>query len=109
MRLTFSLILAAGAAYAFSFAVDILSGIVTGAYPKSSVLSVITWSLVSVVGLFTAMAVSRCDRRVAWPYFAFALIAAVGGVVGSRRDFAVAGLLALNGIAIYTTPSGWRK
>ncbi len=107
MRLTFSLILAAGAAYAFSFAVDVLSGIITGAYSKSSALPIIIWSLISAVILFAAMAVSRCDKRMAWPYFAFALIAAFGGVVGARRDFVVAGLLAMNGIAIYTAPSDW--
>lgn len=107
MRLAFSLVLAAGAAYAISFALDILCGIAIGAYSKSGTLPIITWSLISAVALFGAMAVSRCDRRIAWPYFAFALVAAIGGVVGARRDFVVAGLLALNGFAIYATPSGW--
>ncbi len=109
MRLTFSLILAAGAAFALSFAMDVLTGIVTGAYSKSSALPIVTWSLISAVTLFAAIVVSRFDRRIAWPYFAFALIAAIGGVVGSRRDFVVAGLLALNGVAIFWTPAKNKK
>jgi hypothetical protein len=109
MRLAFSLVLATGAAYALSFAADILIGVVTGSYSRSGTLPIVTWSLVSVVALFTAMVVSRRDKRIAWPYFAFALIAVVGGVVGSSRDFVVAGLLALSGAAIYGPPALWRK
>ena len=47
MRYALSLILATGAAYAFSFAVDLLLGGLFGVYPNTAFVPVVTWAFIS--------------------------------------------------------------
>lgn len=59
MRTGIGILLVAGAAYAFSFAIDLLLGALTGVYPSTAYLPVVTWSVIATV----ALAVSY---KVAW-------------------------------------------
>ena len=54
MRLAVSLVLATAAAYAFSFAADLLLGGLIGVYPSTAFLPVVTWSVLSTIALLAA-------------------------------------------------------
>ena len=104
MRLSVSLALATGAAYAFSFAVDLLLGGLIGVYPNTAFLPVITWSAISTMALLAARATSRGSGWLAVPYVALGLLAAFGGAVGSHpHNFAVAGLMFLHAYLLWKT------
>jgi len=104
MRLTVSLALATGAAYAFSFAVDLLLGGLIGVYPSTAFLPVVTWSALSAIALLAAIMISRGNRWLAFPYGTFGLVAAVGGAVGSHPyNFAVAGLMFFHAFLLWKT------
>jgi hypothetical protein len=82
MRTFFSFVLALFAAYAFSFAVDLLAGGLTGVYPDTAFLPVVTWSLLSVAAIWFAFRISANGGRLWLPYALFGLLAGVGGAVG---------------------------
>ena len=106
MRLTVSLVLATGAAYAFSFAVDLLFGGLFGLYPNTAFLPVVTWSVLSTLVLLAAIAISRRNRWIALPYVAFGFLGALGGAVGSHpHNFAVSGLMFLQAYLLWKTAS----
>jgi hypothetical protein len=97
MRLVLSLILATGAAYAFSFAIDLLAGGLLGVYPSSAYLPVVTWSVISVIAILAAWKVTRSSRWLALPYAVFGILATLGGMVGSHpHNFVVAGAMFLH-------------
>jgi len=97
LRSGLSLILATGAAYAFSFAVDLLVGGLIGIYPKTAFLPVATWSVISAVSILAARALSRCSRWLALPYAAFGALAVLGGMVGAHpHNFIVAAAMFLH-------------
>lgn len=94
MRPAVSLVFATLAAYACSFALDLLLGGLTGAYPSTAYLPVVTWSLISSAALIVALMIARSRRWLALPYLIFGLMAFLGGIVGtSRRNLIVAGLM----------------
>src|SRR5712692_415393 len=96
MRLVLSLILATAAAYAFSFAIDLLAGGLLGVYPSSAYLPVVTWSAISLVAILAATA-ARSSRWLALPYAVFGVLASLGGMVGSHpHNFVVAGAMFLH-------------
>ncbi len=96
LRLSVSLALATGAAYAFSFAADLLIGALIGVYPSTAYLPVITWLAISAIGLFAAQAI-RANPWLALPYFALGTLATLVGAVGAHRyNLAVAGLMFLH-------------
>ena len=66
-----SLILATGAAYAFSVAVDFGVGGLIGIYPPTAFLPAVTWSVISAVLIFAAALLSRFSRWLALPYTVF--------------------------------------
>ena len=102
MRLAVSLVLAAGAAYAFSFAADLLLGGLIGVYPGTAFLPAVAWSVLSTIALLAARAVSRGSAWLSLPYVAFGVLAALGGAVGSHpHDFAVAGLMFLHAYLLW--------
>jgi hypothetical protein len=102
MRLTISLALAAGAAYAFSFAADLLIGALIGLYPSTAFLPVVTWSILSAVAVLTARAISHGSRWLALPYVAFGLLALLAGAIGAHpHNFAVAVLMFLHAYLLW--------
>ena len=104
MRLSVSLALATGAAYAFSFAVDLLLGGLIGVYPSTAFLPVITWSAISIMALLAARAVSHGSGWLAVPYVALGLLAAFGGIVGPHpHNVGVACLMLLHAYLLWKT------
>jgi hypothetical protein len=102
VRLTVSLLLAAGAAYAFSFAVDLLIGGLIGVYPHTAFLPVVTWSVISGVLLLAACPVVADRLRwLALPYVLFGTLATLGALVGHLYNFGVAGLLFVHAFLIW--------
>ena len=103
MRLSVSLFLAAGAAYAFSVAIDLLIGGVTGVYPNTAFLPVVTWSLISGVLLLVACAlVGDKLRWLAVPYVLFGTLATLGALAGTHAySLGVAGLLFVHAFLVW--------
>ena len=103
MRLSVSLLLAAGAAYAFSFAVDLLIGGLIGVYPNTAFLPVVTWSVISGVLLLAARAVvADGPRWLALPYVLFGTLATLGALAGTHLySFGVAGLLFVHAFLVW--------
>lgn len=103
MRLFISLAIAAGAAYAFSFAIDLLIGGLIGFYPNTVFLPVVTWSVISGVLLLAARAVVA--GRLRWlslPYVLFGTLAAFGALAGTHLySLGVAGLLFVHALLIW--------
>jgi hypothetical protein len=86
MRTLVSFVLAVFAAYAFSFAVDLLVGGFSGVYTETAFLPVVTWSLVSLAAIWFAFRITTIGGRLWIPYALFGLLAGVGGAVGPHRD-----------------------
>jgi hypothetical protein len=103
MRLSVSLLLAAGAAYAFSFAVDLLIGGLIGVYPSSAFLPVITWSVISAVLMLVARTVVGFRLRwLAFPYVLFGSLATLAALTGTHLyNFGVAGLLFVHAFLVW--------
>ena len=101
-RITVSLILTTVAAYAFSFALDLLIGGLIGAYPSTAYLPVFAWSAISVVALFISLKLVRDRRWMPFPFVAFGCLAAFAGLFGtSRRSLVVAGLMFLQAYLLW--------
>jgi hypothetical protein len=102
LRFVVSLILAAGAAFAWSCAADCLFGGLIGAYPTTAFLPAATWSFVSAGLILAAYALARWSRWLALPYVVFGAIAVLGGVISAHPlDFLVAGAMFLNAIFVW--------
>ncbi len=103
MRLCISLVIAAGAAYAFSFAIDLLIAGLIGVYPNTAFLPVVTWSVISGTLLLAARAVVA--DRLRWlslPYAAFGILATLGALVGTHLySLGVAGLLFVHAALVW--------
>ncbi len=103
MRLFISLAIAAGAAYAFSFAIDLLIGGLIGVYPNTVFLPVVTWSVISGVLLLAARAVVA--GRLRWlslPYVLFGTLAVLGALASTHLySLGVAGLLYVQALLIW--------
>jgi hypothetical protein len=112
LRLLISLILATGAAYAFSFAADLLVGGLIGVYPRSAFLPAVTWSIISIVAVFIACAINGSNPRwLSIPYAGFGLLAGLAGAIGPHRySLIVAILMFLHGYLLWRSappaPSG---
>jgi len=109
MRLTIALVLATAAAYAFSFTIDLLFGGLSGVYPSTAFLPVVTWSVISAVAIVAARSIATNARWLALPYVAFGAIATLGAFVGSHpHSFGVAGAMFLHAYIVWrgtSTPS----
>ncbi|HLK64469.1 MAG TPA: hypothetical protein VKU19_13580 [Bryobacteraceae bacterium] len=95
--------LAAGAAYAFSFAIDLLIGGLIGVYPSTAFLPVVTWSVISGLLLLAARAIVADRLRwLAIPYVLFGILATLGALVGTHfYSFGVAGLLFVHASVVW--------
>jgi hypothetical protein len=94
IRTVAALVVAAGAAYTFSFAIDLLFGGLWGVYPSTVYPAVVTWSAMSCAAIWAACRISPTSRWLWTPYFALGLISAFGGFVSHHPlDFAVAVML----------------
>jgi hypothetical protein len=101
-RFVLSLLLATGAAFAYSFAADLLFGGFIGAYPTTAFLPAVTWSVISVGLILAAYALARWSRWLALPYAVFGTLAVLGGVVGAHLlDFIVAGAMFLHAFFVW--------
>ena len=101
MRVLIGLLLAGVAAYAFSFAVDLLLGGLLGVYPTTAFLPVVTWSLLSVVTSLGALRAAPSHRLLVLPYVAFALLAILGGIIGHRYSLGVAAAMVLQAAGVW--------
>jgi hypothetical protein len=102
VRLAVSLVLGTVAAYAFSFAVDLLIGGLVRTYQSTAYLAVVTWSTISIIALFMAIRFARGGRWLALPYVGFGMLAAFGGVVAkNHRDLAVAAVMFLQACVLW--------
>jgi hypothetical protein len=102
MRTGIGIILAAAAAYAFSFAIDLLLGGLVGVYPSTAFLPVVTWSLIATVALVVAYKSAAGSRWLALPFVALGAVALLGAVVGSHpHSYGVAALLLLQAFIIW--------
>lgn len=107
-RFVLSFLLSVGAAYAFSFAVDILVAVLVRAYPATASVAVCTWSAIAIVLSFVSLLLARYNRWASMPYAIFGLLAIIGGVVAAnRRDFVIAGAMFFQAFAVWcaTKPS----
>lgn len=101
-RLTVSLILSIVAAYAFSFAIDMLIGALTGTYESTAFLPVVTWSTITIIAQFLAIRFARDGRWLALPYIGFGMLATFGGVAAkNHRDFVVAAVMFLQACVLW--------
>jgi hypothetical protein len=102
MRTGIGILLAAGAAYAFSFAIDLLLGGLAGVYPSTGYLPVVTWSFIATVVLVVAYKIAAGSRWLALPFVAFGALALLGAVVGSHpHSYGVAALLLIQAFIIW--------
>lgn len=94
--------LAAIAAYAFSFAIDLLLGGLAGVYPATAYLPVVTWSLIATVALVIAVKTARRSSWLALPFCAFGAVALLGAFVGTHpHNFGVAALLFIQAVIVW--------
>lgn len=101
MRVCSGLLLATLAAYAFSFAVDLLFGGLLGIYPSTAFLPVVTWSVISIVASLGALLIMPTARLLVLPYIVFAALATVGGIIGHRDSLAVAASMLLQAAGVW--------
>jgi len=101
LRTVTSVVLAGIAAYAFSFACDLLIGAWFGVYPRTAYVPVITWSIISILLLFMARTIATDVRWLALPYALLGLLAALGGLIGQRHSLLVSGAVLLHGFGIW--------
>jgi hypothetical protein len=102
MRTGIGIFLAAGAAFAFSFAIDLLLGALMGVYPSTAFLPVVTWSVIATVALAVAYKVAAGSRWLAVPFAAFGALALFGALVGPHpHSYGVAALLLAQAFIIW--------
>jgi hypothetical protein len=82
------------AAYAFSFAADMLFGALFNGYPKSAFLPAITWGVISIAAFSVAMNISTLRKWFSIPFAVFGTFALFGAFIGTHpHSFAVAVLM----------------
>ena len=102
MRISIGILLAVGAAYAFSFAIDLLLGALMGVYPSTAFLPVVTWAVIATVALALSYKVSAGSRWLAIPFAAFGTLALFGALVGQHpHNYGVAALLLAQAFIIW--------
>jgi hypothetical protein len=102
LRLTLSLILATGSAYAFSVAADLLAGGLLRVYSTMAFPAVVTWSIIATILIFAAFLISGWSRWFWIPYATFGGLAVFGALVGPHsHDFIVAGLMLLQACLVW--------
>jgi hypothetical protein len=102
MRTGIGILLAAGAAYAFSFAVDLLLGGLAGVYPATAYVAVVTWSFMATVAPFVAYKSAAGSRWLALPFAVFGALALLGAVLGAHpHSYGVAGLLLIQALIVW--------
>lgn len=102
MRVVLGVVIAAGAAFAFSFAADLLFGAFAGVYPSTAYLPVTTWSLIAVAALVVAYRLASGNRWLSIPFVGFGGLALLGAVIGSHpHNYVVAALLLGESVVIW--------
>jgi hypothetical protein len=89
VRRLVALILSALSAYALSFALDLLVGGVTGVYPATAFLPVVTWALIAAIAGVLAVYLAPTFRWLVSPALLIALLAVAGGIIGHRHSLIV--------------------
>ncbi len=77
-----SIFFASLAAYALSFAFDLLFGALLGSYPNTAFLPSVTWTLLGGIGIWTASALWK-SKWLAVPYAIFGLLAGLSSIIAS--------------------------
>ena len=97
-----ALVLASAAAFAFSFALDLLFGTWAGVYNNNTAyLPVATWGLVAAVAFVIALSLRPRPEVVYGPCFFFGALALFGAVVGRHpHSYAVAIGMLLEGLLV---------
>ena len=102
MKTVVAVLLAGVAAYALSFAFDLLLGGIIGVYPETAFLLVVTWSIISAVLLIVAIKLTRQRIWLVLPFAAFTIFALVGAIVGTHlHSYGVAVLLAVQSLIMW--------
>lgn len=89
MKNLIAVLLSVVSAFAFSFALDLLIGGLTGAYPSTAFLPVVTWSIVATVAGLAALRLAPANRLLVVPCLVFAALAFFGGAAGHRYSLIV--------------------
>lgn len=107
MRIALGLVFATGAAFAFSFSIDLLFGVWVGVYDSSAYLPVVTWSVLATVVVAGAYKVAGASRWLALPFGAFGCLALFGALIGPHpHNYGVAALLFVQGFIVWRVSTG---
>ncbi len=78
-----SFVFALVAAYAFSFAADMLFGRLFGGFPDTVWVPIATWSIIAVVLAYLGAALSKARVATVVPWVIIGVIALIGSIFGS--------------------------
>lgn len=102
MRTVFALFLSVVAAYAFSFAIDLLLGGIFGIYPNTVYPPVVTWSVISAAAFIGAVKVVSLRGWLGIPFAVFGTLALFGALVGTHpHNFGIAVVVLLQATIIW--------
>jgi hypothetical protein len=102
MRTALAILLSVIAAFAFSFAIDLLLGALFGVYPDTAFLPVVTRSVISVLAVIGAVKVASLRGWLAVPFVAFSALALFGAVVGTHpHSFGVGAILLIQAAIVW--------
>lgn len=102
MRIGVGLLLSAAAAYALSFAFEVLLGSLSDGYPSSAYPLVLTWSFIATVTFPAGYIVAGGNRWLALPFAAFGALAASRALVRPHpQDYGVAALLLSQALIVW--------
>ena len=102
MKKALAFVLAAASAYALSFAADLLVGGLLHIYPSGVYKAVPTWTIITAVTGFVALAITRSRTPLLVPFAFITAFAAFGGLVGHNYNFIVAGIMLLATLLVLT-------
>jgi hypothetical protein len=88
-RNTVAITLASFAAYAISFALDLLFGALLGVYPGTAYLPSVVWNVGGLAALTVALRLAPPRLYLTIPFLLFGGLALFGGLVGHRHSLLV--------------------
>lgn len=99
--------IAAVAAYAFSFAADLLIGGLAGVYASNVYSAAVTWSVAAAALTWAALKLRHRRGWLAVPFFLVTAVATVGAVVGTHpHNWAVATVMCILSLLIWKDEGG---
>jgi hypothetical protein len=102
LRTAGGIILAAGAAYALSFAADLFLGGWLGLYPSTVHVPLVTWTVIGWIALAVAHQISGGSLWLSIPFAVLAALVLLAAVVGSHaHNYAIAGFLLVIAVIVW--------